>query len=94
MASIWQELIDTLDGQLSGDPERKWMDLKPLMGLPLFPGFVIAACMPTASIAANTAMIFTLVAEVAWLVFIFKRWKVKAAAFTPASRFSDEPAGY
>ncbi|MFL0588335.1 hypothetical protein ACH0BU_17080 [Sphingomonas olei] len=94
MASIWQEFIDTLDGQLSGDPKRKWMDVKPLMGLPLFPGFVIVACMPTASIAAKTAMTITFVVELAWLILIFKRWKVKAAAFTPATRFSDDPAGY
>lgn len=94
MARIGQEFINTLDGQLSGDPKRKWMDLKPLMGLPLFLGFVIAACIPTASIAANTAMTITIIVDLAWLVLIFKRWKVKAAALTPATRFSHDPAGY
>lgn len=94
MARLWQEFIDTLDGQLSGDPERKWMDIRPLTGLPLLFGFVTAACMPTRSSAANAIILMTFVAEVPWLILIFKRWKVKAALFTPATRFSDDPAGY
>ena len=94
MAGIWREFVDTVDGQLSGDPERKWMDMKPLMGLPLLVGVVITACIPTASVAASVAIVSTFAIEVAWLIFIFKRWKVKAAAFAPATRFSDDPAGY
>ncbi|WP_288458549.1 hypothetical protein [uncultured Sphingomonas sp.] len=79
---------------MSGDPDRKWMDLKPLIGWPLLIGLGLAALLPPDSISAWSAGAVTVFVEAVWLVFLFRRWQAKAAIFRPASRFSDEPAGY
>jgi hypothetical protein len=94
MAAFWREIVDTVDGQLSGDPSRRWLDLRPIVGWPLLIGTIVAMSLPQGSSVASIALIATLLVEAAWIVFLFRRWRVKAAEFVPATRFSDDPAGY
>lgn len=94
MAVLWREFVNTVDGRLSGGPSRRWMDLREIIGWPLLIGIVVTACLPQGSALAGIALIATFLIETVWVVFLFRRWRVQAAEFVPATRLSDDPAGY
>lgn len=94
MASLRDELLETLDGRLSGDPSRYWVDVKPLWTLPILPLLLALAFVPLPSTAGYVIAAAGLLIELAWILFLNKRWRRKAAAWRPAERFSDDPSGY
>lgn len=94
MASLRQEFVDTIDGELSGDPSRYWVDMRALWGWPLLPCAIALALVPTPSTLGYIIGGAGFVAEVAWIIFLQRRWRMKADRWEPAVRFSDDPSGY
>lgn len=94
MAGLWQEIVDTIDAQMSVKDGLFTTDLRALMMWPLVP-FLVALCfveMP--STAANVIAFAMLAIEVPWVIFLLRRRAKKKRAWVEPARFSDDTNGY
>ena len=57
-------------------------------------GIIATALMPQGSWIASFTLLGTFILEIVWILFLLRRWRLKADEFVPARRFSDDPAGY
>lgn len=95
MASLWQEFVDTVDGQISVDDGLFWMtDLRALMAWPLIPFLAVALFADPPPTVANIAMVAMLVFAIWWIVCLLRRRADKKRNWVEPTRFSDQNNGY
>ena len=95
MASLWQELVDTIDAQISVHDDRFWAtDLRALMAWPLIPFFPVMLFVDPPSTTANVTLVAMLSFEVWWTIFLFRRRAAKKRNWVEPTRYSDENNGY
>jgi hypothetical protein len=94
MASLWQEFVDTIDARISVKDGLFWTDLRALMAWPFLPFMLVVILTGPSSTSANVALVATLIFEVWWSVFLFRRRAIKKRDWVEPTRFSDENNGY
>lgn len=95
MASLWQEFVDTIDSQISVDDGLFWATRsRALLAWPFIPFFGVVLFAETPSPVVDVAMVATLIFEVWWTVFLFRRRAAKKCQWVEPTRFSDQNDGY
>ena len=94
MASLWQEFVDTVDAQISVDSGMFYNDLRGLMFWPLLPFFIAAPFVAGNELVGWLMVAGTVLIEVLWVIFLFRRRAAKKRNWIEPTRFSDENNGY
>jgi hypothetical protein len=92
--TLRQEIVDTIDSQISVKDSFFFRDLRLLGFLPLIPGIIFGLVAAPDNEASKYAFGLGLVACVPWIIFLFKRRQIKKSNWIEPTRFSDDQGPY
>lgn len=94
MASLWKEFLSTVDAQISVKDGLFYNDFGTLMFWPLLPFFIATPFVAGNELVGWFMVAGMVLAEVPWVIFLFRRRAAKKHSWIEPTRFSDENKGY
>jgi hypothetical protein len=94
MASLWREIVDTIDAQISVHDDMFLSNLQFSIWMPAIPFGFALGFMDLPSTAGYIVGGLMFAVTVPWTVFLFRRRAAKKRTWVEPTRWSDENNGY